>query len=552
MSCYLGSRAVQFLLISIGLATALVACTRTPVRFQNVGYNKGLEGSENKMLLLNAVRASKRYPMYFSASDALTGKHNVNGRLGTTFPFKVGPHLSREAENTGFERNGKFFPYRGAGSHIELQSFNVNPSAAVDSGFTSHSMANLMTAKFMNAILSDIEVDRFKFYLEQGWPEELIFFMAVQEIGLGLTYLNQIEDRYRWICSISKGGKGDIYRYASTHHTMSQYTRPEGYGQICAKIQETRDIANEFYCRIDDRNTVARFFTEAQLKKQILGLESQDKEGKSKDEIAKIKVEEEIIFMKKLAKVKYIYGITEVYEKNSMGRDLKGYQIRYERFRNEPRDLCAYLKFSVFIRKLRLFKPRIDTPVDVAAAFTSKRRVKKYRTLRKNKKNIPPTVDINTQEITEIEEKGSASQEMVVYLEIPTEGIQPFKFAGNANEATSVGYLSLRSPRDMLYYLGSLISVQVRERNPYTPKILVGSQNLEVELFRIRTGLIGKIGGAVNVHHEGKAYAIPRPGKGDVDEHRSMQALTLVKQLINRKLERDALPQASTVIVSGG
>lgn len=52
----------------------VTACARHEIKLHAVSYNKAISDYGNKQVLLNAVRASKRYPMYFSAVGNMTGR----------------------------------------------------------------------------------------------------------------------------------------------------------------------------------------------------------------------------------------------------------------------------------------------------------------------------------------------------------------------------------------------------------------------------------------------------------------------------------------------
>lgn len=438
------------------MAAVTVSCTRPGVRFQNVGYNRGLEDSENKMLLLNAVRASKRYPMYFSASDSVNGKNTVDTRTQVNLPFQV----------------------PGPGTHIELNRFDVNPQLSTSSGISQHTMANLMTAKFMKAIISDIDVNQLQFYMEQGWPEELILFMLVQEVGIASDAYHKLIKDHQAICDRGYWNK-------------KIYAPPRNYEAICRKIAE--DLSDFEYRNCDrKRDLIVRTLS----RKEKLG------DGSSLELPVKVTV-----------------------------------------LKNDPRDECNYHAFSIFIRTMRLLKARIEGFKIEGGGFDVKRRITKSTSL--------SDVEGSTNDITDIQEPKSSTIVSKVVIEDPFDGRKPLSFGGKASQTAKSGYLALRSPRDMLYFLGSIISVQSRSHDPLVPTVLVGRHQHEVELFQLSRGIAGGLGSAVSVKHEGTVYSIPRPGTGDVAEHRSMQALALIRQFILKGVERDDLPQSSTLLVGG-
>lgn len=502
MSAYLGSRIYWVIFIIIILTIAIGACTRKEIRLQNVSYNKGLEESENKMLLLNVVRASKRYPMYFSASDSVSGKHTLNPSLSTAFPFKIGPALSQ--------------PFtRGAGSHIELQSYDLNPSLSYSTGFASHSMANLATSKFINAILKPVGADRLEFYQDQGWPDELIFFMLVRELGIKQDLLEEINNDYQLICNgyyvDDKGNRIDI---------DPEYNFIPNYKRLCRRIAETIREQNMYNCK--------------------------------KSNIRKTKEE----FTSKL--------------KDSSGEKLIETVSNHERimhfYENDPRkNICEYLGFTFVVRTLILTKVKFGSDSKDQTdeqKFSTKRVISKYKPEKDEKSG---DIKKRQEEITDIKERSSPSSFVTMSINDPESGSIQIEFSGGGEGEEIVGAnkvaldnkvflsgarLTMRSPRDMLAYLGSAISLQLQSKR-YTPKILVGPDYDAVPIFLVNTGLQAAASSAVHVKHQGTIYAVPRPGVGDVDEHRSMQSLALIRQFIAKGVERDDLPKPSTVIVGG-
>lgn len=150
------------------IAVIAVGCARKEIKLHAVSYNKAISDFGNKQILLNAVRASKRYPMYFSAVGDMTGKGILSGGVTTTFPF-----TKRKRYEPG-----------GQGSQIELNSFGINPSASLESGLSSVAIANLNTKEFQEAMYTEVGGDIVDHFLSNSWPKGLIFSLFVHRIKL--------------------------------------------------------------------------------------------------------------------------------------------------------------------------------------------------------------------------------------------------------------------------------------------------------------------------------------------------------------------------------
>jgi len=109
-------------------------------------------------------------------------------------------------------------------------------------------------------------------------------------------------------------------------------------------------------------------------------------------------------------------------------------------------------------------------------------------------------------------------------------------------------FFSLRSPGDMIQYVGKLISVQLRRRTPYTPMIRLDSGEF-VPLFKINRAGEGDGSVAVGVSFEGERLQVPDTGFDRRRQHQSLQVLAIINQLLTLKTSRDLL-KGNTLLVS--
>jgi hypothetical protein len=123
-------------------------------------YNVVVEKAQNDMILMNIVRASKRYPMYFTNFRQLRGNMSYNFASGSiTVPFgKVG--LGGPGEATSY-------------SIAPTISYSTNPSFDL----------NVLDDKeFLQGMTTSVSLELIDFYLNQGWPDLMLWNLFIAGI----------------------------------------------------------------------------------------------------------------------------------------------------------------------------------------------------------------------------------------------------------------------------------------------------------------------------------------------------------------------------------
>lgn len=147
------ARSLSMLLAVLTLASTGTGCvTPRSLSSDAVSYNLAVEEAQNRVLLLNVLRAQHRHPMYLTAISKVTG--SVTSQLGTTLTIPFSGD-----ENTG-----------GLGA-----TYTLSPSFDI---------AVLDTKEFMQGFLAPIPAEVFAYYLHQGWPEEFLFHLLVRKIDV--------------------------------------------------------------------------------------------------------------------------------------------------------------------------------------------------------------------------------------------------------------------------------------------------------------------------------------------------------------------------------
>ncbi|MEM6487775.1 MAG: hypothetical protein AAF677_05805 [Pseudomonadota bacterium] len=84
------SRAITRLLGAATLAIPLTACSLSvPIQEHAISYNKAVGVAEDRMFLLNVVRASQRYPMHFTRILKVTGALETSASVSLQPPFGI-------------------------------------------------------------------------------------------------------------------------------------------------------------------------------------------------------------------------------------------------------------------------------------------------------------------------------------------------------------------------------------------------------------------------------------------------------------------------------
>jgi len=140
-------------IVAAGLCVA--GCAYSPGLVDRaVAFNKAVASSTNELLLLNALRARERLPTYYTRVASDSANTTIQPTASLAIPF-------------------------GPGSVQKGFSSQFNIGMATQSQL---SMQNLDDQKFMRGVLTPVPVDVLSFYLQQGWPPELVLMTTVSRI----------------------------------------------------------------------------------------------------------------------------------------------------------------------------------------------------------------------------------------------------------------------------------------------------------------------------------------------------------------------------------
>jgi hypothetical protein len=124
----------------------------------SAGYDKAIEKTANKNLLINILRAAYQQPMHFTSVSGVSGTSSLSApSANLSLPFDQIFSLSRN----------------GSSAFLNTPFFSQSSSVAV---------SPLTTSEFLSGMLMQISPVTFHFYISQGIPRELIFSLLVESI----------------------------------------------------------------------------------------------------------------------------------------------------------------------------------------------------------------------------------------------------------------------------------------------------------------------------------------------------------------------------------
>src|SRR3954447_3848735 len=161
--------------IALLLAPGLLGCAIVDnYSGRAVDFNREAEQAQEEVLLLNIVRASLRRPMQFTSLSSVTGSGSVSGSVtGGATNVKQTPYLSQFPNLVQSTNIGT------ALSRLATGTASGNASLGGTATFT---VPILDTQEFYQGILTPIPLQAFDYYLQQGFPPELLFDLFVLKV----------------------------------------------------------------------------------------------------------------------------------------------------------------------------------------------------------------------------------------------------------------------------------------------------------------------------------------------------------------------------------
>jgi hypothetical protein len=158
------------------LALATLLCSACAFQSQvdraTVDYNQAVANSTNELMLLNVVRAMKRYPLHFTTISKISGSFKVSGRAG------LGMDVNENGGSSKLSPVGALLE-----ESVTLGTEKFTPSLGADiAAGPSFDIGVLDTQEFYQGILRSVEPDMVANFLNQGWPDDLVAAMLIERV----------------------------------------------------------------------------------------------------------------------------------------------------------------------------------------------------------------------------------------------------------------------------------------------------------------------------------------------------------------------------------
>lgn len=151
--------------VLLSLLAILAGCEQFEISDRTMKINDAVQNADTRQVLVNIVRASKQYPLIFTAtSQILSSGIADSSTLGLTIPF--GP------------KNGNVY--------------SASPSLKLQEGL-SVTTVPLDTQEFEEGFLQPLSVSTVGYYLANGWSPQIILHAFVQEIDMPEDFVHDIK-----------------------------------------------------------------------------------------------------------------------------------------------------------------------------------------------------------------------------------------------------------------------------------------------------------------------------------------------------------------------
>jgi hypothetical protein len=155
----------RIVVISSFVGALCAGCTRLEIEDKAGAYSAAIAESNNRQILLNAVRASQRAPMSFVGFGEMGATPTFNGNVTSSWNF----------------------------DHIfGLTTYTLGSTVNATGGFTNFQLSNLNDKEFMGQMQKPLEPRLVQHFIDLNYPEELIQLVFVQKYALPQSQYNKI------------------------------------------------------------------------------------------------------------------------------------------------------------------------------------------------------------------------------------------------------------------------------------------------------------------------------------------------------------------------
>jgi hypothetical protein len=170
---------LRMLLIGVGLGGALCACALVdPVDSRYDTIARSMAKARNESIFLNLVRASHDYPLSFTTISQVSPQLTNTTSLGLP-TFLFGPHIPSFGNPGSNVASPLFTP----GRDVIFGNTTASNQTAVQTAFN---VATQETSTFYQGFLNPIGLQTLNYFIRQGYPRELLFWLFTDSFTLTL------------------------------------------------------------------------------------------------------------------------------------------------------------------------------------------------------------------------------------------------------------------------------------------------------------------------------------------------------------------------------
>jgi hypothetical protein len=452
-------------LVVIAVA-ALGGCSPYQISDRSVDFNSSLQDLDNRQVLLNAVRASKRYPPYFTSVNQISSSGELDGsQVNFTLPF-------------------------GPQNH---NIYNAAPMIKFQTGITMQTNP-LDTQEFYEGYMTPTKISLVGYYIDQGWPYQLIYHAFIQTADLSSPLVNNMKAAIAAHCEGSLLSKCDKFRISNPDLLRWALDPKVNDGTLDCRDVEILDNpqlsfpANQKNVHFNNSPGISCRFAKFQMLSAMLDI-LRAKVG-SKPSPAGGMTPVEVPTTDKNVSIK-IQNTTQK-EETTYGFAMDGVNVP-----------CAPSK-----------------PPAEKSGHAGHSASQSNKPAEASKPAFIGTQTYNPVTATAATEQGSPQQ------------------------VCSGGKFVIRSPEAMVFYLGQIISADIDTQDvKMRPSLAVGSHTHP--LFAVEKGTVGGASALVSVSVDSENYSIRKEG----DYNNSMHFLTLAEQVIALQKKGTQIPGIAPVQV---
>ena len=487
------------MLAALMAVLTLAGCAQLEIADRAVAYNKAVEDASNRILVLNIIRANKRYPRHFTDFTQLSGNVPLSGTFALQIPF----------------------------GGDAASNFTFSPQSTVKSGI-SFDMKVQNTQEFMLGIIKPVSLQTYDFYFRQRWPKAMLFHVFVQEVKLKNGMLTKIEEAFKAMCKNNTKRKIDdrICISLLNMDKPSKTDKPSERDKFCKNKPDDKVCSWTRAMELAGKNCREEIKDANERNDPYVNAPTQEcRFLRFQNLYRKLRVlDAEFKIVRKAVR----NTVKTTTKQTSLWMTTKKGKKTVETWTPKTRETTTEVKPGGSV------KICLSVHKDVKEVFIGKGK-------RNTCDDLPLAEDAKGAENAEAK-NGKAKNGKA-----KNGPAKPPKL-----EETFIT-LKLRSPESMIYYLGEVTRVQNREdrkdETRYLPKVIFGPEKNRIKgpLFQLRKGSPGAEGATVTVSHEGETYYIPREKYGN-----SMGVLTLISTILATHKKGKDLPVTPSVRIIGG